>query len=567
MISQKAVLLIGTLIRKKPTLANQTPNVKIFSLWKSRKVLIRLAISFITLCSPFLTCFCQTAATAQPTISLFPIISYDQRVDTWLPPTARDNQKSIFPKAYQQARLLEFYKNTYSSEPDAKSAWNKNYVEQRFTQEGGIGQEERSALQDLSNAPNKDPKTISYAENFRPYTLGWIQNFQQHMNIAQFDRLRFNPSNRAIVVDNALLRSLPTDEPVFYSHLILGQGYPFDRLQVSAVWVGTAVYILGKTQHEDWTLVMVDGYIGWLPSNLIAKVDDAFVKEWQQSARKNLIAITQTQSPVYVSDCDKSIGMNAHEEGFLAWRQTIFPAQKLASCGKQYAFTTYIGTVLPGLGSQGENYKLMIPARDLTGRAYVRTGFISKHLATPMPWSASKAHFAHLLKSLQGRPYGWGNLYFYNDCSAELKALFTPFGLWLPRNSRDQPTAGRMVDMATKSAPERMNYLLQNGKALSTIIYIGGHVLLYVGSYDNPRDLGHPMPLSYQQMWGLRTADKTRLSIIGKSVFLPLLLTYPEDPPLRSELYSPIFQISHLDQWPVVPEQQAMPAKELPATN
>lgn len=29
-------------------------------------------------------------------------------------------------------------------------------------------------------------------------------------------------------------------------------------------------------------------------------------------------------------------------------------------------------------------------------------------------------------------------MYFYNDCTAELKNLFTPFGIWLPRNSGAQ---------------------------------------------------------------------------------------------------------------------------------
>ena len=31
-----------------------------------------------------------------------------------------------------------------------------------------------------------------------------------------------------------------------------------------------------------------------------------------------------------------------------------------------------------------------------------------------------------------GCPYGWGGMYFYNNCSAELKSLFTPFGFGYP---------------------------------------------------------------------------------------------------------------------------------------
>ena len=72
--------------------------------------------------------------------------------------------------------------------------------------------------------------------------------------------------------------------------------------------------------------------------------------------------------------------------------------------------------------------------------------------------------------------------------------------------------------------------------------------MMYVGTYKYPDE--KLMLLSYQQMWGLAPKDRNSRAVIGKSVFLPLLLTYPEDTSLVSELDVSLFELIYVDQFP-----------------
>ncbi|MEJ0002815.1 MAG: NlpC/P60 family protein [Pararobbsia sp.] len=136
-----------------------------------------------------------------------------------------------------------------------------------------------------------------------------------------------------------------------------------------------------------------------------------------------------------------------------------------------------------------------------------------------MPWQATPRHIAVLLKALIGRPYGWGNTGFYNDCSSELQSVFAPFGIWLPRHSSNQMTAGAKADVSALTPAQRIAYLANHGAPLRSIIYIGGHVMLYLG--NTTRD-GAPVPVVYQDIWGMRPAENTRRAVIGGSVIMPL---------------------------------------------
>lgn len=149
-----------------------------------------------------------------------------------------------------------------------------------------------------------------------------------------------------------------------------------------------------------------------------------------------------------------------------------------------------------------------------------------------MPWRMTPDHLATLMRSMSGRPYGWGNDNFNNDCSAELRSLLMPFGVFLPRNSAAQiEAASQVVDLSQANTDERLRYLKEHGKPFTTLVYIPGHIMLYIG---NAAINGRSVPMTYQNIWGLRPADSKSRSIIGGAVFFPLLATYPEDPELTS---------------------------------
>ncbi|EEQ11178.1 hypothetical protein ymoll0001_26880 [Yersinia mollaretii ATCC 43969] len=55
--------------------------------------------------------------------------------------------------------------------------------------------------------------------------------------------------------------------------------------------------------------------------------------------------------------------------------------------------------------------------------------------------------------------------------------------------------------------------------------------MLYIGNTDWA---GNTVPMTYQNLWGLKPSNASSRSIIGKSVFFPLLPQYPEAPELGS---------------------------------
>jgi hypothetical protein len=104
--------------------------------------------------------------------------------------------------------------------------------------------------------------------------------------------------------------------------------------------------------------------------------------------------------------------------------------------------------------------------------------------------------------------------------------------------------------MSALDAKQRIDFLLAHGKPFMTIVYIGGHVVLYVGKFPSLSNPSVPMAMTYQNLWGLTPHLKDRREVIGGSVLFPMLLEYPEDPSLISQADKSYFQLSYLDQAP-----------------
>lgn len=454
-------------------------------------------------------------APAGDPVSLFPLDNYDQNVDHWIDPSSPGYDKPFLSPDEQRAQFDALYARYFGAGPDDPSPWNPAYVQNRVYSEGGsdIAALQTRRLDEFDNT-DKAPRRIGYGMNFRPHTKAWIDAIAQQVDVSQFDREgTYDPSKRAVATSPLLLRELPTLDPSFYSRHLAGEGYPFDNLQVSAVRPGTPLYVLGTSADGGWSYVQTPDVQGWVKSDGLALVDDAFVTRWRALARQRLGVV---------------IGASA------AVRDT----------GGVFRFDAPAGTLLPLQEAPSAGARVVaVPVRDIDGHAAVRMAALADNAIVPAPLAATPRHLAWLMKALIGRPYGWGNTNFDNDCSAELQSIFAVFGVWLPRHSSTQMNAGDMTDLSSQTPAERLDYLAQHGKPMRTLIYIGGHVMLYLG--NTVRD-GRTVPLVYQDVWGLRPADNSRRAVIGGSVILPLLLRYPEDPGVESLAATPTFQISIL---------------------
>lgn len=463
----------------------------------------------------FIACASCLAHAEQNLISLFPLENYNQSISNWIKPEDADYDKVLLSADVQQQRMDELFRHLFG---DA-SPWNKDYVNRilKLSAPDDLKTLEHGLLLDYSNR-NKPEKEIGYGENFRPHTQVWIDAIADNVNLSQFENFEFHDNQRGIAIDNCHVRALPTNDVSFYHYKQAGQGYPFDNLQMSALWAGMPVYIIGESRDHAWMLVLTPEVIGWVKSGGIARASNQFIQQWQMSAKNKLAAITQTQT-------------------------------SLVDEQNQFMLTAYVGSVFPVADDTGV-MQLMIPVADVDHQAVVKRAVVSAAQAAVMPFRATPHHFAMIMRTLIGRPYGWGGMYFYNDCSAEMKSLFTPFGIWLPRHSSEQITRGKMVDLSAYSQAHRLQYLNKHGRKMMTLVYIGSHIFLYLGQY--PKGRSEQLAMTYQNMWGLRPRSVKSRAVIGKSVIFPLLLQYPENSALVSQADKRYFQLAFLDQLPPV---------------
>jgi len=377
------------------------------------------------------------------------------------------------------------------------------------------------------------------------YDSARITELEALMDLEQFSgSYQYDPSRRAITVQNADTRILPTNQGYYKDNKAVGEGADFDYIQNSATWAGTPVYILGYSkkdkENKTWDLVWTPDCIGWIESDKVATVNDDFISRWKKPALTAII--------------NPEVNIVDEEEG-------------------TQRFLGYVGMILPLYKKHHSGLSVLIPIKSATGEAQIRFAYLSAEDAVKIPYSPTPRNFVTVMQHQLGRPfawgggrpYGWDKKGFYNDASAEMKYLFTVFGIYLPRHSTDQVdqknVPGRAVDFTTDATgkvttvDERIAYLQNNGHPFMTII---GGLALYLGNYENPAN-GQLQALAYHNIFGITPSqesrdagkDINRRAVVSKSLILPLLASYPEDSNLSSFIGRGFFRLMYLDD--VVP--------------
>jgi NLPC_P60 stabilising domain, N term/SH3 domain (SH3b1 type)/SH3 domain of SH3b2 type/NlpC/P60 family len=529
----------------------------------------RLAASWSNACRGVALCAALATLTAcvspAPTrdtrpanaVTLFPIGAYDQNVDHWLDPASPGYDQPFLSPADQQAHFNALHARYFGTGASAPSPWNPVFVTTRVYRQQGtdIAALQQHRIGRFDNA-GKSGAALGYGENFRPHDKAWIDAIAQNMNVGQFTQNPvYQPERRAIATGNLLVRELPTMDPSFFDHRLAGEGYPFDNLQISAVRPGTPLYVLGGSVDGAWHYVQTPDVQGWVRSDGVGMADERFVDTWRAAAASSLGAVIVASAPVR-----DSRGVFR----FDAPAGTLLPLAPVKDTAPGAAPAAVASTPNGAVTEPADARAVLVPVRDADGHALIRTATLSETQIAPMPLAATPRHLAMLMKTLIGRPYGWGNSGLYNDCSSELQSIFAAFGVWLPRHSSTQMSAGRMIDLSASTPAQRLDYLARHGEPMRTLIYIGGHVMLYIG--NTTRD-GVTVPVVYQDVWGLRPADNSRRAVIGGSVILPLFEHIPEDASLQSLAATRTFQISILGApgGAATPPSAAPPDEDNPA--
>lgn len=324
----------------------------------------------------------------------------------------------------------------------------------RFFAPWDSGKLSRATLREFEAVLNWAPGKRGYAENLRPWSdVAW-------------EKMRYNaaleeasgPGRPAIAVRTADLRLAPTVKPRFARVEGAGQGWPFDDFQQSSVAVGTPLMAYHASRDGAWILVQSPMAWGWVQADSVAFADESFCALWKSAPLEAVV-----------------------REGVSLKNGSAFLA--LAN----------IGTVLPVEGG-----RTLVPARGSDASAKIVSVILEPGAALPMPQPLTAQAVAAIGDRMMGENYGWGGMYGNRDCSAMMRDLFAPFGIWLPRNSAAQAKFGDLHSLQGMSASAKIEAIERGAEPFRTLLWLPGHIGLYVGRFEG-------QPVFFHDIWGVRS--------------------------------------------------------------
>jgi hypothetical protein len=322
-----------------------------------------------------------------------------------------------------------------------------------------------------------------FGENLQPLEKARWQQLVTSLQQESYPSL----ARPAITVRNTSCRVFPTQRPFFLDPAKAGEGFPFDYFQNSALWAGTPLLITHASADGAWLFAETGMVAGWLPAMDVAWVDEPFRAAYQTGR--------------YAALLGDDITLRDESGTFLA--------------------LTHLGAIFPVVAEDEGGLQLLVPVRDADGAAVARLARVTPEQAALKPLPLQPARIAAVANHMLGQLYGWGGLYENRDCSATLRDLFTPFGLWLPRNSAEQAKrGGTFIDMAELDSDGKRERLLRDGVPFYTLIWLKGHIGLYLGP-----DPVSGEPLLLHNIWGVRTKDeqgREGRAVIGRLVITSL---------------------------------------------
>lgn len=319
-----------------------------------------------------------------------------------------------------------------------------------------------------------------YGENMLERPREWMEALIALMQRDAFPSL----ARSGIALRNADMRVMPTDHPFFYDFHEAGEGFPFDYFQNSALWAGTPLFVSHVSTDHAWYFVETGFASGWVRAEHVAFVDQEFMDAYRTGETAALL-----RDAVAVSDL-----------------------------GGQYRFTAHVGAVFPLVSVSEAGLLVNVPASDGNGRAVIAQAMLSLDDAAPKPLACTADNVGRVASAMAGQLYGWGGLFENRDCSAMVRDLFAPFGIWLPRNSTGQGSTGRVVSLESMTPEQKERAILTQGVPFASLVWMRGHIMLYMGEYEGRAAMFH-------NIWGLRTVNgegATGRNVIGRAVVTTL---------------------------------------------
>ncbi|WP_025448207.1 SH3 domain-containing C40 family peptidase [Helicobacter pylori] len=376
------------------------------------------------------------------------------------------NNQSIDPQALRENLKESYLKAWYSPWLDAKIKNNKKEV---FW-----------ILKEMN-------KSTGYGEDLKPNAKAFNDELIKSMDIERYPSAKI----KAVVVRDSDVRAVPTNKPYYLSP----KGYPFDRYQNSLIFQGMPVLITHFNTDKTYAHIQSSFVYGWIKVSDLAYMHDKDIELLTKI--KNYVMPIKDKIPLYTDYGD--FYTNARVGELFA----LIPQSQNASQNPQKKELKAYGFL-----------------RDAKGYAALQSVILNEKDFFVFPKAFTSENMAYFIDTMLGQKYGWGGLLGNRDCSAFTRDSFANFGILLPRNSYAQSRyANNYVDLSSMKAKEKEDYILKNATPFGTLIYLKGHIMLYLGAYNHQAIVAH-------SIWSVQTQKhfKTLSHKIGGVVITSLWL-------------------------------------------
>ncbi|GAA7739249.1 SH3 domain-containing C40 family peptidase [Helicobacter pylori] len=376
------------------------------------------------------------------------------------------NNQSIDPQALRENLKESYLKAWYSPWLDMKVKSNKKEV---FW-----------ILKEMN-------KSTGYGEDLKPNAKAFNDELIKSMDIEHYPSAKI----RAVVVRDSDVRAVPTNKPFYLSP----KGYPFDRYQNSLIFQGTPVLVTHFNTDKTYAHIQSSFVYGWIKVSDLAYMHDKDIE--LLTKLKDYVMPTKDKIPLYTDYGD--FYTNARVGELFA----LIPQSQNASQKPQKKELKAYGFL-----------------RDAKGYAALQSVILDEKDFFVFPKAFTSENMAYFIDTMLGQKYGWGGLLGNRDCSAFTRDSFTNFGILLPRNSYAQSRyANNYVDLSSMKAKEKEDYIIKNATPFGTLIYLKGHIMLYLGTHNHQAIVAH-------SIWSVQTQKhfKTLSHKIGGVVITSLWL-------------------------------------------
>ncbi|WP_034439736.1 SH3 domain-containing protein [Clostridium ihumii] len=369
-------------------------------------------------------------------------------------------------------------------------------------------------IRDIFNTKNYDKyyvdkiiKSISKKHEEKRYVNGrqieedYFENLEGDLNLSNIK----NISQYGMCIRRTIIKSYPTEDRIFKNC----DDYSLDRFMESAINVCEPCTVLHESLDGKWMFIETYNCMGWVKKEYVALGKKDEIEDYCNS--KDFIIVTGKRITTGYNPLEKRVSLISIDMGvkmkLLRNKETIYDMDTTTGYVALFPIKSELDQSL-------EFKEIVIPRSE-----DVSVGFL--------PYNSQNI-IKQAFKCL-GERYGWGGEFFARDCSSFVLDVLKTMGVYIPRNTGEQENRsfGEALSLENREFEDKKKIL--DSALPSSILYMNGHVMIYLGKYENEYYIIHDTVGFYiSRICDKKEGDLKYIKANGVTIS-PMSITYTTD--------------------------------------